>query len=72
MRIKSLWGMIYVSLCLFFLIGCQDDRLHLHVLARLCMLSKQPKVLLQLRAAESANAVVTVLHRAEEEIVGQM
>jgi len=57
---------------LFFLIGCQDDRLHLHVLARLCMISKQTKVLLQLREAESANAMIAILRRAEENIVGQM
>ena len=57
---------------LFFLIGCQDDRLHLHVLARLCMLSKQTKVLLQLREAESAETMVAVLRRAEEDMVGKM
>jgi len=57
---------------LFFLICCQDDRLHLHVLARLCMMSKQTKVLLQLREAESAKTMVAVLRRAEEEVVGQM
>jgi len=57
---------------LFFLICCQDDRLHLHVLARLCMMSKQTKVLLQLRAAESANAMIAVLRRAEEEVVSQI
>jgi mannitol/fructose-specific phosphotransferase system IIA component (Ntr-type) len=57
---------------LFFLIGCQDDRLHLHVLARLCMLSKQTKVLHQLRVAESAETMVAVLRRAEEEVVSQM
>src|ERR1035437_957047 len=57
---------------LFFLIGCQDDRLHLHVLARLCMMSKQTKVLLQLREAESANTMITILRRAEEDMVGHM
>lgn len=57
---------------LFFLICCQDDRLHLHVLARLCMLSKQTKVLQQLRVAASAETMVAVLRRAEEEVAGQM
>ncbi|MFA5042710.1 MAG: PTS sugar transporter subunit IIA [Kiritimatiellia bacterium] len=57
---------------LFFLIGCQDDRLHLHVLARLCMLSKQTKVLRQLREAESADAMAAILRRAEEEVVRQI
>jgi nitrogen PTS system EIIA component len=57
---------------LFFLIGCQDDRLHLHVLARLCMLSKQTKVLRRLREAESTGTMLAILRRAEEEIVGQM
>ena len=57
---------------LFFLIGCQDDRLHLHVLARLCMMSKQTKVLLQLRVAASAETMVAVLRQAEEEMVSQI
>lgn len=57
---------------LFFLIGCQDDRLHLHVLARLCMISKQTKALLQLREAESADAMAAILHQAEKDVVSQM
>lgn len=57
---------------IFFLICCQDDRLHLHVLARLCMLCKQTKVLVNIREAESAEAMVGALHLAEEKIVGQM
>ena len=57
---------------LFFLICCQDDRLHLHVLARLCMMSKQTEVLRRLREADSAAAMVKALRRAEEEVVGQL
>ncbi len=57
---------------LFFMICCQDDRLHLHVLARLCMMSQQTKVLPQLREAESAEAMVAILRQAEEEVVRQI
>lgn len=57
---------------LFFLIGCRDIRQHLHVLARLCMLAKQVDFLHQLRAAPSANAMIAVLHQAEEEVVAQV
>ncbi len=56
----------------FFLIGCHDVRLHLHVLARLCMLGKQTDFLLQLRAAQSADAMIAVLRQAEEAVIGQM
>lgn len=57
---------------LFMLIGCQDDSLHLHVLARLCMMSKQTKILFHLRQAESAGEMVAFLRQAEEEVVAQM
>ncbi len=54
---------------LFFLICCQDDRLHLHVLARLCMLSKQAGFLAALRAADSAAALIGALAGAERKVV---
>ena len=37
---------------LFFLICCQDDRIHLHALTRLCMMCHYSSVLLELRDAE--------------------
>lgn len=36
---------------IFFLICCQNDRLHLHVLARLCLMCRQKNFLLRLRQA---------------------
>ena len=54
---------------LFFLICCQDDRLHLHTLARLCLLATKTKVLDQLRAASDAEAMRNALIAAEQEIL---
>ncbi len=57
---------------LFFLICCQDDRLHLHVLSRLCLLAKQPDFRDTVRAAEDAGALMDKLHRAEDAMVRRM
>ncbi|HEY9172824.1 MAG TPA: PTS sugar transporter subunit IIA [Verrucomicrobiae bacterium] len=46
---------------LFFLLCCQDDKLHLHTLARLCLMALKTDLLQQLRAA-GADAVA--LHKA--------
>ncbi len=54
---------------LFFLVCCQDDRTHLHVLARLCVLCYQTTMLLDLREAESADEMYQVLINAELEVV---
>jgi excisionase family DNA binding protein len=54
---------------LFFLICCQDDRLHLHTLARLCLIAQKTKVLEQLRDAPDAPAMRDVLIAAEQEIL---
>jgi excisionase family DNA binding protein len=54
---------------LFFLICCQDDRLHLHTLARLCFIAQQTNVLAQLREAPDAVAMRDLLIAAEEEIL---
>jgi len=54
---------------LFFLICCQDDRLHLHTLARLCLVAQKTKVLDQLRAAPDAHAMRDALIAAEQEIL---
>lgn len=54
---------------LFFLVCCQDDRTHLHVLARLCVLCYQTTMLLDLREADSAEAMYQVLINAEQEVV---
>jgi len=48
----------------FFLVCCQDDRIHLHVLARICMLCYHTPLLMTLRELDNAQA----MHDA---IVGQ-
>jgi excisionase family DNA binding protein len=52
---------------LFFLICCQDDRLHLHVLARLCCMCQQTPLLERLRTADSAAEMREALLAAEHE-----
>ena len=54
---------------IFFLICCTDDDLHLHILARLCMLVHGTGLLQNLREAESADEMYTVLHSAEEALL---
>jgi mannitol/fructose-specific phosphotransferase system IIA component (Ntr-type) len=52
---------------LFFLVCCQDDRLHLHTLARICLIAKKTAILDQLRQASDAAAMHGLLLAAEEE-----
>ncbi|HTX22050.1 MAG TPA: PTS sugar transporter subunit IIA [Candidatus Aquilonibacter sp.] len=54
---------------LFFLICCQDDRLHLHTLARLCLIAMKTKMLDQLRDAPDADTMRGSLIEAEQEIL---
>ncbi|MGA9779248.1 MAG: PTS sugar transporter subunit IIA [Limisphaerales bacterium] len=54
---------------LFFLICCPDDRLHLHTLARLCLIAMKTKVLDQLRDAPDAQSMRDALIAAEQEIL---
>ena len=54
---------------LFFLVCCQEDRIHLHVLARLCTMAQSTRVLQGLREAGDAAAMLAVLVAAEEEVV---
>ena len=53
----------------FFLICCQDDRLHLHVLARLCMMCHHTGMLEAIRAAETPSEVVEAMTAAEESVL---
>jgi excisionase family DNA binding protein len=57
---------------LFFLLCCQDDRLHLHTLARLCLLALKTDILNQLRAAPDADAMRNCLFAAEAEVLAKM
>jgi PTS system nitrogen regulatory IIA component len=51
---------------LFFLICCQDDRLHLHTLARICLIARNTPILARLRQAPAAATMHTSLLAAEE------
>jgi mannitol/fructose-specific phosphotransferase system IIA component (Ntr-type) len=57
---------------LFFLICCQDDRIHLHVLARLCLMCRDTKVLQEIRAAPDAAAIFGGLVRSENEVISRI
>ncbi len=50
---------------LFFLICCQDDRIHLHILARLCMIALKTDVLNKLAEAGDATTAFDALVTAE-------
>jgi len=54
---------------LFFLICCQNDRLHLHTLGRLCLLAQKTKLLDQLREAPDAETMRNLMIAAEQEIL---
>ncbi|MCX6996159.1 MAG: PTS sugar transporter subunit IIA [Kiritimatiellaeota bacterium] len=57
---------------LFFLIGCQNDRLHLHVLARICMMCHHTNLLLSLREAADADEMLRCLNEAEQDVLRTM
>ncbi|OQW98089.1 MAG: hypothetical protein BWK77_00035 [Verrucomicrobia bacterium A1] len=54
---------------IFFLIASQDDRIHLHLLARICAICHRTDALDRLREAADAPAMFDVLLDAEEEIL---
>ena len=54
---------------IFFLICCQDDRLHLHVLARLSMICAQTELLAYLRAASTASEMAEAIAETEDAVV---
>lgn len=54
---------------LFFLIGCPDDRMHLHILARLCLMAQKTEVLAELRQASTSDAMYEVMITSELEIL---
>ena len=57
---------------LFFLICCQDEKLHLHTLARLCLMSLKTDLLAQLRVAPDAAVLLDCLLAAERAVVGTL
>jgi PTS system nitrogen regulatory IIA component len=54
---------------IFFLICCVDDELHLHILARLCMLIHGTDLLKNLREAGNADEMYAMMHSAEETLL---
>ncbi|MCA1809605.1 MAG: PTS sugar transporter subunit IIA [Kiritimatiellia bacterium] len=54
---------------IFFLVCCQDDRLHLHVLARLCMMCRRTRLIGELRAGADAGVMHAALVKAELSII---
>ena len=54
---------------LFFLLCCPDDRLHLHALARLCMMTQKTELLNRLREAVDASAMLECMLAAEAEVL---
>ena len=56
---------------LFFLIGCPDDRMHLHTLARLCMMAQKTDLLVDLRQAPDASAMCDSIIAAEQEVLAK-
>ena len=57
---------------IFFHINCTDRALHLHVLARLCLLAHGTTLLADLRAAPDAAAMLDVLKAAETSLLGTL
>jgi nitrogen PTS system EIIA component len=54
---------------LFFLIACPDDRLHLHLLARLCLMAQKTELLAQLRESPDAETMCACLVNSEQEVL---
>jgi nitrogen PTS system EIIA component len=54
---------------LFFLIGCPDDRMHLHTLARLCLMAQKTDLLVDLRQAADADAMCDSILAAEQAVL---
>ena len=54
---------------LFFLICCQDERLHLHALARLCLMLDKTDIIAQLLTAPDAETMRSALLAAEETVL---
>ncbi len=56
---------------LFFLMASQDDRHHLHVLARLCRMLHEETFVERFRAAESVEEMIELLTDREQEVLAQ-
>jgi len=54
---------------IFFLICSQDDRIHLHVLARLCMMCHQTSLLLEMRGTDDPAELHAILVASEQQVI---
>jgi PTS system nitrogen regulatory IIA component len=54
---------------LFFLIGCPDNRMHLHTLARLCLMAQKTDLLVDLHQAPDAEAMCEAILAAEQAVL---
>ena len=54
---------------LIFLLCCQDDRMHLHTLSRICLMALKTEMLAQLRAAPDAAAMRDCIIASEREVL---
>jgi len=54
---------------LFLLIGCPDDRMHLHTLARLCLMAQKTDLLADLRQVTDADAMCQSILAAEQAVL---
>ena len=54
---------------IFFLICSQDDRIHLHVLARLCMMCHHTSLLLELRGTTDPHEMHRLLVASERQVI---
>jgi len=57
---------------IFFLVCCQDDRIHLHVLARVCMICAQTNLLEMLRYADTADDMIRALAECEVNVISRI
>ena len=57
---------------LFLLICCQDDRIHLHILARLAAMCQHTSVLAELRAAGNSEQMRDAMIESEITVIGRM
>ncbi len=54
---------------LFFLVCCQDDRIHLHTLARLCLMAVKTNIIADLSAASDCAGAFDALVTAEQTVL---
>lgn len=54
---------------IFFLVCCQDDRIHLHVLARLCMMCHRTSLLMEMRDTDDPKELHRILLASENELL---